>query len=122
VLLRTYPFLHQVLPRVEDLTPNQAIFYLEEKALTTPLSASFLGISVPRSMLPVTAGSVMGLLLVFSLSLRQINRLVKQKAEYTQSTVKNRDFRAGMSRSLRLSRARILNSRRLSHLMRRRKL
>jgi len=72
VLLRSYRYFHQVLPLVEDYTPDQALFYLKEKASNVPSSASFIGVSVPRSMILITAGSILGLLLIFSRSLLHI--------------------------------------------------
>jgi hypothetical protein len=74
VLLRSYRYFHQALPLVEKLTPDQAIFYLEEKASGVSSNATFLGVSVPRSMIFITAGSMLGLLFVFSRSLVHINR------------------------------------------------
>lgn len=85
VLLRSYRYFHQVLPFVENLTPDQAVFYLEEKALAAPNSATFLGISVPKSMILITAGSMLGLLFVFSRTLSHMNRTLASNPENLQT-------------------------------------
>lgn len=85
VLLRSYRYFHQVVPPIDNLTPDQAILYLKERASNVPNNVTFLGVSVPRSMILITAGAMLGLLFVFSRSLAHLDLSFPSSPENLQT-------------------------------------
>jgi hypothetical protein len=80
-LLKSYRYFAAVLPHIADLTPDQARLRLEEKIAAVPNTASFLGVSVPRSMTAVAVAVVIGLVVLLTHSIIHLNYIVQLEAD-----------------------------------------